>query len=282
MDVVSVAEKSRLDVWKVAAPAIRQRIQAEAYKVIVPVADLEIFSALPGAPFVVESEAEYSSHFASYLEESISGENEDRYGWYLQQLIKLEALKRLAEESRRGLIWDADTVPLQEISFFDPKPGLFFGDEHHVPYFRAIDRLLTLDRKVDRSFIAQCFPCEPDWILSFCAAIERKHSEPWWKAVIDSIDFRERSGFSEYETLGTFVSHHFPTEWEWNPQEWSRDGYSIFGSPKKAHQSSQRVDTGLAFVAFEAWKSGGKKGPWRALTSTLSCLKQVFDKRSDT
>lgn len=252
VELVSVAEGSTLSVWKVAADVIPRYIQADIYRVIVPDEQVDTFRNVTNPRFLVEPESEYSSNFSPYLRRATSLHNFKRYGWYLQQLIKIEALKRLAEKSERAVIWDADTVPLKTISYFDgERTKFFFSKENHAPYFKAIDRLLGLNRTAENSFITQSFPCRPHWTQGFLDAIESRHRVPWWRAVIDSTDFRDRSGFSEYESLGTYLSHSHPEEWEWRPEPWTRYGYSYFETPEKAVQLSGRGKTDFAFAAFE-------------------------------
>ena len=252
MDVVSVAEQSRIDVWRVASRAVPRFIDAERYRVIVPDHEVEIFRSKGSDQFLVEAESEFASEFSGSLWEAIQDINPKRYGWYLQQLIKIEALRRLGCEGERGVIWDADTVPLRTINFYSSESvHFFYGTEYHLPYFQTIDRLLELDKIVPYSFIAQSFPCEPRWVSTFCEEIESSHQKPWWRAIIDSIDFEQQSGFSEYETLGTFVAHRYPDEWRWIESPWERKGYTRFGSPEHATFDSARFDHQLAFVAFE-------------------------------
>ena len=152
-------------------------------------------------------------------------------------------------------MWDADTIPLRPIRFFAKHSvKLFSSDEHHPPYFMAIEKLLGIQKVVDRSFVSQSFPCEPRWIVEFCDFIEAKHGVPWWHALIASIDFQNQSGFSEYETLGTFVSHMFPGDWSWQEGTWYRDGYAQFGHPRKAIRTASKKSVEAEFAAFESWE----------------------------
>lgn len=276
MDVVVVAERAVLPVWKFASSAIADKISASNHRVIVPARDIELFEEASDQRFSVESEEEYADQFSGELLTAMGGTNPDRYGWYLQQLIKLEALHRLAKTGSVGIIWDADTIPLVPITFLSGDELRFFkGTEYHLPYFCQIDRLLGLDKVVEFSFISQCFPCRPEWISKFVEQIELRHGTQWWTAVISTIDFRERSGFSEYETLGTFVSHHFPGEWGWHEGSWTRDGYARFGSPRRALGQIQDVDSPLHFAAFESWKAGPRRKTSKNLKTVALVLKAI-------
>ena len=281
MDLISVAEKSRLSVWRYASQAILANIPADDYRVIVPRRELSLFRAKTPSEITVEWEEDYIQDFSRYLWESIRDMNPRRYGWYLQQLIKLEALRRCGVSSRRGLVWDADTMPLQPIGFFGQGSTEIFGsDEHHPPYFTAIEGLLGLGKIVDRSFVSQSFPSEPRWIVEFCDFIEARHGVPWWRAVIESIDFRNQSGFSEYETLGTFVSHMFPEDWSWKKGTWYRDGYAQFGGPRKALNASRKISAGAYFPAFEPWEPTRKSSIVAVLGRYTETARQVSNFRA--
>ena len=281
MDLISVAESSRLSVWRYASQAILANIPAADYRVIVPRGQLSAFRAQTPGEISVECEEDYIQDFSSYLWESIRETDPKRYGWYLQQLIKLEALRRCGVTSRRGLVWDADTMPLQPIGFFGQGSAEIFGsDEHHPPYFAAIEDLLGLKKIVDRSFISQSFPCEPRWIVEFCDFIEARHGAPWWRAVIASIDFRNQSGFSEYETLGTFVSHLFPEGWRWKEGAWYRDGYTQFGGPRKALNAARKKSADAYFVAFEPWEPKRKSSLIAVVEKYTTNARQFFDFRT--
>ena len=276
VDVVVVAERAVLPIWEVGSSAIPDRIAADNFRVIVPTRDLSLFEIASDHRFSVESEDEYTQQFSVDLRSAIGETNEDRYGWYLQQLVKIEALRRLAEDGSAGIIWDADTIPLKPITFFtDEKTKLFKSTEYHLPYFDQIDRLLGLDKIVPHSFVAQCFPCRPEWVSAFVGHIEIRHGIPWWKAIINSIDFSERSGFSEYEALGTFISHYFRSEWDWSDEGWTRDGYAKFGDPRRALRLGESGRAPLLFAAFESWKIGNKKTALKGLRNFLVAIKKV-------
>jgi hypothetical protein len=240
-----------VEVWKHSSRAVIQNISAREYVVIVPEHDISLFKGVAPLGFRVESESEYSRAFVQELGVRLAdASNMDRFGWYLQQFIKLEAVRRLQPE-QKAVIWDADTIPLSPIRFFTPtgQPEFFFGTEYHIPYFGAIHRCLGLDKQVEESFIAQCFPTQGTWATEMFAALEESGHE-WFETLMNSIDFREASGFSEYETLGTFFAARNAGEMRWQGSPWIRDGYSFFAGPEQLGSGSRRV---AAFVSFESW-----------------------------
>ncbi len=238
-----------------AGPQLIALVPASEYWLIVPDDQVQEFVLSSPSEYNIFPESVFIHDFADKFNRFAGGS--PRKGWYLQQLIKLEALNR-TRNLDRILIWDADTVPLREISFFDSKGNCryFFGSEYHLPYFENIDRLMGLDKALPNSFIAQNFPITGSQIEAFFNHIEKRHQKKWWDAVIDSIDFIESSGFSEYETLGTFVSSLDKKPLTMQPGSWSRDGDLRWVSRQiRLHKALRSKHD---FVAVERWTPN----PW--------------------
>ena len=254
--LVSVAARPTLEVWRATAVMLARNVPAETYEVIVPAGDVELFREVTPEGISVLSEEGFISDFAKPLKQKL-GPGNNRYGWYLQQFIKLEAIRRHAD-CDRVVIWDADTVPLRPLGLFDVHgtPVFYPGKEHHQPYFDAIRTLLGLEKVVDFSFVAQCIPLTGKWAASFFAEIETKHGIPWWQAILDNFEANEGSGFSEYETLGTFVHHHFGPVTVKPQGLWSRNGYHHVASPSdllNTDISQKEPMRGFDYIAFEDW-----------------------------
>jgi Family of unknown function (DUF6492) len=250
ISVVSVAEASCLDTWQVGSWEIPRRISATAYNVIVPDLERDLFARVTNPTIAIQGEDDFTALFRQKLEGVASA---NRFGWYLQQLIKLEAVRRNGSVDVDTILWDADTIPLRDLDFWSVtgEPQYFVGHSHHLPYFRTIDRLLGMDRVVPNSFIAQSFPISARLSRDFFSYIENKHGTPWYDAVLDSIDFDEPAGFSEYETLGTFVSN--VCDVNWGSETWTHHGYRDLGSPGLAIASAADALHPFAFAAFERW-----------------------------
>jgi FkbM family methyltransferase len=250
--VISVAELGCLESWKLTGPQLTSLVPASEYWLIVPDAQLKRFVDDSPAQYTIFPESLFTQDFSEKFNRCYGDAMPRRRGWYLQQLIKLAALRR-ASHLDRIVIWDADTIPLREISFFDTNGNCryFFGSEYHLPYFQNIDRLLGLDKAHPDSFIAQSFPITGKQIESFFSFIEKRHSANWWEAVINSIDFDESSGFSEYETLGTFVSYFENLPLTMQPGTWSRNG--VQSQVSKRIKSGKSPKSKYDFVAVETW-----------------------------
>ena len=253
--VVSVAARQKLEVWGVTAQMLLKYLPATTYEVIVPARDIELFRENTPSGIAVTSEADYIKDFAQPLRERL-GEENGRFGWYLQQFIKLEAVKRNSH-LQKLVIWDADTVPLGPLALFDDEgiPVFYRGEENHTPYFDEIRVLFGLEKTVDFSFVAQCMPVTGQWVSEFFSELEQRHNVSWWQAIIQHIDPQEGSGFSEYETLGTFLNDRFgPLKLQ--SGQWSRRGYHHYRSATDllgvgaVEQLTEKLD----FLAFEDWK----------------------------
>jgi hypothetical protein len=252
--VISVCARRDVDVWQVAARHIVSFIAARRYVIIVPDADLAIFCACTPSVFEVLPESRYTAEFSGPLAAIVQGAQE-RTGWYLQQFLKFAFLRSVPPDNL-VLIWDADTVPLRPLHFVNADGSLNFyrSEEFHAPYFSAIAKLTGQERITDRSFIAQCFPVYGRWAAELFKHIELRHAMGWADALVACIDFAQASGFSEYETLGTFLSHTHPSEMRLAQGAWDRRGRAYTGEAHMLHWPYLRRSLqGLDFLAYEKW-----------------------------
>lgn len=253
LHLVTVAHRKTLPVLEHGQYAIFSLIPAASYTVIVPDEQVDEFRRKLEARFQVLSENQFVSELTPVLGEKISGASES-YGWYLQQFIKLAAIKKFSL-SGDVLVWDADTVPLRKLHFFSRtgKPLYFTAGEHHREYFEAIRRALGLTRGKNYSFIAQCFPIASHHARAFFERLDQLSPGAWWISLIDSIDFSQKNAFSEYETLGAFISDQFPREFKIQRGLWLRNGWLLFAEPEESVKPFARrlAATGFHYCSFE-------------------------------
>ena len=244
-----------MQTWKIASSYIVRNITAEQYKVYVPDDEAELFKEISAAPFQVIGESIYTKQFAAEIKTRLSGILAGQFGWYLQQFIKIASVKD-CKPDETVLIWDADTIPLRLLEFVSEQGRLIYykGSEYHHPYFETIVRLLQLSKKVRFSFIAQCFVMKALWVQEFCEEIELRHHKDWISALLDAINFHEGNSFSEYETLGTYISHRHGEEVQYIDRRWLRLGNSMIGHP--AFLSPKLISAELSdydYASFEKW-----------------------------
>jgi len=254
-EVISVCSVKDIDVWTVAAKKIVQFIAAKQYTVIVPDAQVQIFTAVTKAPYQVKPESQFVGNLKAKITQTLTPENQDRVGWYLQQFVKISAV--LARDDKNVvLIWDADTVPLKKLEFINSRGQFIYykSDEYRKSYFDFIERALGLQRTQTFSFIAQSLILKVRWAHEVTNALAESAKLPWIDAVLSLLDRAEPAGFAEFETLGSWIWHHHRDEVVISDRVWYRNGLSLVGNPLKF---SQFVWNGLAksydFISFEAW-----------------------------
>lgn len=249
--VICVCCKKDAATFHIAATYICELIAAKTYVVLVPKIDYEYFMSLDLAQFTVVSEDRYQ-HIAAALHKKSLG---NRFGWYFQQFIKMSELDEGAD-SDINLIWDADTVPLKELSLeHKGKISFYQGDEYHPPYFDLVRKLINEEKLVESSFIAQCLPYRVKWFREFKTKLEADNQTSWYQKIIDLINPAEESGFSEYETLGTYAAKNFSSEVSINEnsKNWYRYGKSLIGHPQNIEKYKDILSRKYDFVSFESW-----------------------------
>lgn len=156
-----------------------------------------------------------------------------RTGWYLQQFIKMQYAFLCKEEYY--LIWDADTMPLHDIEMLEENTPIFhMKDEYNQPYFDTMRRLLGENiSKNPKSFISEhmLINCKAMKELINCIdSREDISGGVWYEKVIRSIDISEimYSGFSEFETYGTYVTTYHPQLYRCREWKSERRGHLFF------------------------------------------------------
>lgn len=250
---VSVCHIKHIEVWEVTQAAIAKFVPSRHHILVVPDQDLTRFQSVTGDHIRVEPESQYIGEFEGTLRSALEGVGEPRrYGSYLQQFIKLAVLKQYSAEERL-LIWDADTVPLQPLRFFDASGHVHYFAEHraHAPMFEQIYRLLGSHKCVKRSFIAQSFPLFGLWAQSFFESIERTGA-PWWTRLVETIPWHRGSALSEYELLGSYIAQNWGEKIIWNDSRWIRNGYQYVDGPQDS-LSKGTMPNSAPFAAFEEY-----------------------------
>ena len=253
-EIISLCCIQDAAIWKIASRQLLRKIPAKKYTVIVPDEDVSYFKKISSAEFRVEPQSKYTLSFEKKISQRGHSKTTNP-NWYIQQFIKLAAVESRPDDAVI-LLWDGDTVPLKPLHFIGQNQKLRYhvGSEFHIPYFDTINKLLNLPKIIEQSFIAQCFPIKVKWLKEFHLVIEKKHGKCWSDAIMDSINFNIPNSFSEYETLGTFIAHHYPNEFELNHQPWHRLGNSLIGNVElmKTSSAKKKLDA-FDYVSFEKW-----------------------------
>ncbi|GAB3041924.1 DUF6492 family protein [Spirosoma pulveris] len=144
------------------------------------------------------------------------GHNPKMAGWYYQQFIKMGfAFSKFAKEYY--LSWDADTIPVRKISFFDALGNPYFTtkDEFHNPYFVTIKKILGIDKVIPKSFISENMIFSKVIMKHLISEIDpsANFSLHWCEKIIAAIPRGNNNGFSEFETYGTFSFKNYPEKY---------------------------------------------------------------------
>lgn len=141
----------------------------------------------------------------------------NRVGWLYQQFLKLAFAISNISNNEYYLTWDADTLPLQTIKFFDNDNHPFFSmkTEHHQPYFDVIEKILNINIYNSQSYIAEHMMFCKSIVAEMLENISNKANKAdWFFAIIEAIDPKEISCFSEFETYGTYCLNFYPSKYK--------------------------------------------------------------------
>ncbi len=187
---------------------------------------------------------------------------EKRTGWYYQQLLKLGYA--FLSEDDYYITWDADMIPLKEISFFDSKNHPLFStsNEYNPWYFITSKELLNLNKCIKRSFISEHMVFNKKIVKKMLAEIESNSGEKWYDRIIEAVsdDHLAGSGFSEFETFGSYCMTNYPEEYGFRKLHALRGGKTIFGEipdPEVLKWLSKSFDT-ISFEKLDVCKIKGK------------------------
>jgi len=256
--LITVAAGNLLPCWEFTARGIVKNIGAEEYCVVVPHEHVEAFERKSPPGFLVLSEDHVLPGASQEILKRLPPSLAFRSGWYLQQLLKLEML-RTSRDFEYSIIWDADTLPLRRIRLIgnDGKILLATSGEFHEPYFDQIEPLLGMKRVVDRSFVAQYIVVARQWQQDLFEFFSRSGfpEEHFIELIFEAVDFKEFSGFSEFELIGTWITNEYPSDFEWASQPWSRFGRRMVNSPRVASWFPVNQFLGLrySYLSFEMW-----------------------------
>jgi len=186
------------------------------------------------------------------------GANPKRSGWYFQQFLKLcYSLNPLTGEYY--LVWDADTIPLRPMKFFGETGKVIFetSGEYNASYFFTMQRLIGKGKMYDHSFISEHMMMESATVcelLKLICAPGMVSPRDVAQRIIAAIDdgALSVSGFSEFETYGTFAASAYPDRYEQRSLRSLRHGAMLFGrqpSAKNLFALSRRY----WWASFEAW-----------------------------
>lgn len=258
---ITICSLSHKDVWELTAPLMLKNLEIDNFFVYVPKDEVEAFSNITPSEFQILSQDKLDSKFAADLRRRLENlDNADRYGWYAQQFMKLEAVRQAS--SNQVVIWDADCVPVRPVPLFS-KAGLplyMKANEGHEPYFEVIDSLFGSLNRSQGSFVIPGFPFFQIWFEEMIAELEGNSGLGWESVLMQKSQLGSLSGFSETETLGTWAFNRHREDMSWVKLNWERRGTSRFGYASKfsipdVEKIGHQHD--LDIISFENWDLRG-------------------------
>lgn len=207
------------------------------------------------------------------------GTSGERTGWYFQQFLKL-SLAQMHYISEYYLIWDADAVCLNKLSFFSEEGQVYFDktSEEHTPYFDLNQKLFNLSKQVNFSFIAEHFIFKKTIVNTIISNLPKTNQKLWWQQILNHIkpEHLENSGFSEYELYGNYVLKHHPNLYTYRPLNKLRKAKSFLGmepSDKDLRLFSKLFD----YISFEEWHKTYSPYIYRKLKISLLFMKKRLE-----
>ena len=177
-----------------------------------------------------------------------------RVGWYLQQFIKMAFAYKT--DLNNYLTWDADTLMLNPIKFFDDKERILYDNsrvwEDEV-FNKTVKAVLGYLRKTKETYIVehmmmdvQCMQDLIKTIAGNCPVTD------FWKIILDKIsdDDLIYGGFSEFETIGTFMNKKYHDKIAFRKLRSNRNAANIVGN-KPNKYDIRALTNNYDFVSFE-------------------------------
>lgn len=182
-----------------------------------------------------------------------------RTRWYLQQFLKY-AYAFICNEDYY-IVWDSDSIPIRNINFFDDKNRPYFSmtKEYHKPYFDTMSVLLPgLKKTVNGSFICAHMVFKVEIVREMIAKIESNTEvagKQFYEKIINAInyDMIPFTGFSEFETYGTYVSLNHPEAYSFRVMNVDRYLSSYFRKENFNERSRLWMANYFDIVCFEGW-----------------------------
>lgn len=200
-------------------------------------------------------------------------------GWYFQQLLKFQ-FAFLKPEDDHYLIWDADTVPLRPLEFFDGQGRMLLtkAAEFHRPYFQTYENLLGRPAQREFSFIAQHMLVQKSVLREMLGEIEAHCPGPdnWAWKIMRNLGGEGSNRFSEYETYGHYLKAKYPERVVFRELPWLRRGASECGRYPSA-AALEKIGREFYFASFEDSENFYRR-TGRKVRDWLRRLEQGFKK----
>lgn len=257
MKLIIVATKKDIDIFKRFIEDIKRFVTDE----IVLVTQKKNISIDDDSIQILDEDEIVPGLTFSAVENMVSirkhGKGTVRVGWYFQQFLKMGY--SLITDDDYYMVWDADTVPINNIDMFDENGRPYFNlkVEYNAIYFDTIKALIGLNKNEEMSFISENMIFDTLIMKELIAQIENNQNIAggnYWEKIINAIpeDRLVKNSFSEFETYGTYVTEYYRQNYAKRKFSSYRFGRALLGS-YPTYDELRWLSKQYDAVAFEKW-----------------------------
>lgn len=211
-----------------------------------------------------------------------------RTGWYYQQFLKMGYARCCEDEYY--LIWDADTAPLKRVDMFEEEHPFFdIKTEEHLPFFHTIENIFAdMHKMIKGSFISEHMVINCSIMKRLIQEIENNpqlQGNNWYEKILRAIETAElpRSGFSEFETYGTYCTMRYPEQYRFRDWASCREGNLYFEAADLTQKEQKWLAKEFDAISFEKWQQKDSykmffQCPFLQSIMPYSRLKKIFDR----
>jgi len=132
-----------------------------------------------------------------------------RAGWLFQQFIKLAVEERIPDISDPFMVCDSDFLFVHN-PYYDVPRGAWpysraYNNQRWDPYVEHFNRLLGFYPPAPMSFINHHMFFGHEILAELKRFIEARHQTSWHAAILNTVDYRVESNFSEYDLYGNWM-----------------------------------------------------------------------------
>jgi hypothetical protein len=224
----TVSLPENIPTLKVSLEQINNFYQSPPFTIICPDVSAHLFTEslarFDNVQILCESSILDLSDFKKLVSQYLTSLNSpieihNRLSWYYQQALKLAFAMSQPLGCFPLVMWDADTIPVEKIRFFNNNHSILYGSalEFHLPYFQTMQKIYGVLPQRFSAFTIQFFTCTDQELLclrerlqQFLPQQENASVSEWVSQIIIQSVYNthqtfEGSLFSEQELVG--LSH---------------------------------------------------------------------------
>lgn len=246
-DVIIMVTSEKLPLLEVSYPYLKENLGAKnIYFIANKVLEKRVTDIWRGKIKFIDEESIMPGLSISVIKDILITKCGDshRAGWFYQQFLKM-AYSQICE-NEYYLLWDADTVPLHEIYYFENGtiPCFITKREYYSGYFETIRRLF--EGRVGRvnpqiSYIAENMMIHKGYMQEILEEIQTNKTlqgDTFYEKILDAVpqSIVSYTGFSEFETYGNYMETLHPGVYKQKKLRTQRLGSFLLGTTPSREQ----------------------------------------------